>query len=305
MPVHDCACDESSGQALVKKKAVLEEQKQVCKFWINSGGKHCPLGGRCGFIHVPQEKVAEVRKVWLAERLAKRLENATLDWEDPTPMSQKAPHALRAEVFADWLLETFGGPEALSMGSGVYDIAGGGGQLSLDLIDRGVAKCTVVDSRPFKVGFGLKKWIKKQRRKHQGFKEGESITNETEENDIDNMDDTALLADLPFKYKQQYFTPESVTDEIRAASLLVGLHPDQATGAIVETAIACNLPFAVIPCCVFRDDFSDRYLKNGNPVATTMDLVEWIKEKKSPGQVQTRFLNFQGKNLVVYFLGER
>ncbi|KAJ3010560.1 UNVERIFIED_CONTAM: hypothetical protein HDU68_002081 [Siphonaria sp. JEL0065] len=323
MPVHDCECDSQGGQAVVKRNAVEEEGKRICKFWINSGGKHCPLGVKCGFIHVPQEQVVEVRKVWLAERLAKRLENATLEWGDPTPMSEKAPHALRANVFADWIVETFGGAEKLSTGSGVFDIAGGGGQLSLDLFDRGVTRCTVVDSRPFKVGFGLKKWVKKQRKKNQkevDIVDEEDFDAENDEEELDELEehdrrsdghritsgteevagDNSIVEELPFKYQQLFFTPESVTDEIRNATLLVGLHPDQATGAIVETAIACNLPFAVIPCCVFKDDFNDRILKNGKPVSTTVDLVDWIKEKKPDGQVKTQFLNFQGKNLVVY-----
>ncbi|ORY23481.1 hypothetical protein BCR33DRAFT_810658 [Rhizoclosmatium globosum] len=296
-----------------------QEAGQLCKFWINSGGK-CPLGDKCAFIHVPVEEIVEVRKLWLAERRAKRLDNATLDWGDPTPMNEKLPHACRAAVFADWIIETFGGNEKLSSGTGVFDIAGGGGQLSLDLTDRGVSKCTVVDSRPLRVGFALKKWVKKNRKKtaqevevNAQDEEDAEEDEEVDEHEDDGLDsrqqkeadvvepvDASIVGELPFKYLQHFFLPESVTPEIAQASLLVGMHPDQATGAIVEAAIQCNLPFAVIPCCVFKDDFKDRILKNGKPVATTLDLVEWIKEKRPEGEIQTQFLNFQGKNLVVY-----
>lgn len=35
------------------------------------------------------------------------------------------------------------------------------------------------------------------------------------------------------------------------APQVVGMHPDQATDAIVDFALACSKPFAVVPCCVF------------------------------------------------------
>ncbi|KAJ3073143.1 hypothetical protein HDU98_002179 [Podochytrium sp. JEL0797] len=312
------------------QEGVVAAQKEtrICKFWINTGGR-CPLRDKCAFVHVPVEEIVGVRKVWLAERLAKRLENATLEWGDPTPMHEKSPHACRAAIFASWILDTFGGAEALSAGSGVFDIAGGGGQLSLDLFDLGVAKCSVVDSRPLRVGSALKKWVKRNKRKLRGEGAGaDAGEEEVEEEPLEEEDliddheeaggsqccresterqesgtpaDASIMQDLPFKYQQLFFTPETVTDEIRKASLMVGLHPDQATGAIVETALACNIPFAVIPCCVFKDDFSDRMLSNGNPVSTTLDLVEWIKEKRPDGEIRTQFLNFQGKNLVVWW----
>jgi hypothetical protein len=38
-------------------------------------------------------------------------------------------------------------------------------------------------------------------------------------------------------------------------SVVVGLHADQATGAIVDFAVSRNLPFAVVPCCVYSNEF--------------------------------------------------
>ena len=37
---------------------------------------------------------------------------------------------------------------------------------------------------------------------------------------------------------------------IRNCSLIIGLHPDQATEPIVELALSLNVPFAIIPWCV-------------------------------------------------------
>ena len=46
---------------------------------------------------------------------------------------------------------------------------------------------------------------------------------------------------------------------VHGASLLVGLHPDEATDAIVDVAAALAIPFALVPCCVFPTLFSHRW----------------------------------------------
>ena len=43
-------------------------------------------------------------------------------------------------------------------------------------------------------------------------------------------------------------------------ALVVGLHPDEATDAIVDAALAAGKPFAVVPCCVFPSLFPHRRL---------------------------------------------
>ena len=42
------------------------------------------------------------------------------------------------------------------------------------------------------------------------------------------------------------------------ASALVALHPDEATDAIVDLAVAYRIPFAVVPCCVYSRLFPHR-----------------------------------------------
>ena len=51
-----------------------------------------------------------------------------------------------------------------------------------------------------------------------------------------------------------------VRDTLLQCSLLVGLHPDQAVGAIVDFALTFNKPFAVLPCCVYSKHFPKRHL---------------------------------------------
>ncbi|KAJ3242094.1 hypothetical protein HDU81_007848 [Chytriomyces hyalinus] len=308
---------------------VTPVSKEFCKYWINSGGK-CPVGATCPFMHPPVPDIPDIRKQWLNEKRLKRYENAALDWPDPTPMSMKQNHSARASVFAKWIVSEFGLDVLNRPGSGVFDIAGGSGRLSMELMDAGVNKCTVIDSRPFSMGAACKKWIKKRRQRqnqdaigtnpHDEDAIDENGNEDDEEQDDDDefnhetedqqpttsnqaipdIESDQTPRQLPFNYIRQYFMPDSMPLELSQASLIVGLHPDQATGAIVEAGIAAKIPFVVVPCCVFKDDFPERKLRDGKHVCTTLDLVQWIKEKLPDGDVCTKFLDFQGKNMAVY-----
>ena len=53
------------------------------------------------------------------------------------------------------------------------------------------------------------------------------------------------------------------------------MHPDQATGSIVEFAMENHKPFAVIPCCVFPRLFPNRFVRDppaGDEDATVPEL---------------------------------
>lgn len=92
---------------------------------------------------------------------------------------------------------------------------------------------------------------------------------------------------------------------ISNASLFVGMHPDQAAQAIVEYAVATGKPFAVVPCCVHPNyaAFRARRLANGAPVRTLASLTDYLKSL-APG-IRTARLDFEGKNVVVYWMGPR
>ncbi|KAF9164367.1 hypothetical protein DFQ26_001503 [Actinomortierella ambigua] len=119
------------------------------------------------------------------------------------------------------------------------------------------------------------------------------------------------------------------------ASILVGLHPDQATEPIVRMALRLGKPFAVIPCCVFSRENPHRRLPRGQqqntavvgeeekskdeqdqkgqgegkgeedkatrPVTSYDDFVQWLMTLH-PG-IETTWLNFEGMNRVVYWQG--
>ena len=102
--------------------------------------------------------------------------------------------------------------------------------------------------------------------------------------------------------------PEEVTtfneasELLNGASLVAGLHPDQAAGEIVDFALARRIPFAVVPCCVYKKEFPKRHLPDGNSVSSYDDLLAWL-QSRHPCIRQSK-LDFEGKNVVLYMLQE-
>jgi hypothetical protein len=85
---------------------------------------------------------------------------------------------------------------------------------------------------------------------------------------------------------------------LQDCSSVVGLHPDEATEAIVDFAVRHRKPFAVVPCCVFSSKFPGRALASGEPVVTCDQLIAYLCEKD--GHTEKAFLPFLGKNQVVF-----
>lgn len=46
---------------------------------------------------------------------------------------------------------------------------------------------------------------------------------------------------------------ERVRSTLDNVGIVIGMHPDQAAGAIVDFAIARGIPFAITPCCVYSE----------------------------------------------------
>eukprot|EP00927_Polykrikos_kofoidii_P073989 TRINITY_DN69996_c0_g1_i1.p1 TRINITY_DN69996_c0_g1~~TRINITY_DN69996_c0_g1_i1.p1 ORF type:complete len:475 (+),score=72.02 TRINITY_DN69996_c0_g1_i1:79-1503(+) len=86
---------------------------------------------------------------------------------------------------------------------------------------------------------------------------------------------------------------------VRDCSAVVGMHPDQATGHIVEYAIRFGKAFAVVPCCVYASAFPKRQLADGSPVRSRDQLIQYLVGLHA--SVRTRKLDFDGQNVVVYW----
>jgi hypothetical protein len=98
---------------------------------------------------------------------------------------------------------------------------------------------------------------------------------------------------------------------VQDATLIVGLHADGATEAIVDAALKYRKPFVVVPCCVFPNFFPMRRLledrKDGNPpqmipVRTHEQFCTFLL-RKDPRFVMEE-LPFEGRNIAIWWNGK-
>jgi GNAT superfamily N-acetyltransferase len=99
------------------------------------------------------------------------------------------------------------------------------------------------------------------------------------------------------------------------ASIIVGMHADQATEMIIDSALALGVPFAVVPCCLFKRSFPNRTIagaaagemsgKAGAPteVATYSQYIQYLRAKDP--RIRSAQLPFLGRNTVLYVLPGR
>merc|ERR1712113_43465 len=151
------------------------------------------------------------------------------------------------------------------------------GDLSWALSFDANVPCTLVDPG-LRRGGELKSWQRRALRKRGGDR----------------------FKHLPVEFGMDQFGAEGAPYMalLTSASLLVGLHPDEATEAIVDLAISRNRKFAVVPCCVFAHKFPDRKLPGGESVHTLNQFCEYLRGKDA--RIREALLDFEGRNKVLY-----
>lgn len=203
-------------------------------------------------------------------------------WDDWNEMASDMKPVLdnkseRHYIFASWLVDTFG-LELLSSGTGVLDVAGGNGKLSAALLDLGVRAVVLLDPKP--------RWspdvdIPKDR-EHRLTVLSEALYQDGSH--LTNREDT-------------------VAETIRLCSIIVGMHPDQATEPIVNLSQRLGVPFALLPCCVMPSLFPHRRQKSNSemPVRSYRTFCQYILDKAPEGETyQQHHLPFVGRNKVIY-----
>lgn len=186
-----------------------------------------------------------------------------------------AAKRVRATVLATWLIAHFG-VDNLARGTGVVDVAGGKGKLAIELALKSIP-CTVVDPA-----------VRKKRlsgRDAKRFRKAE----------LEPPAHFAALFDAhgPFAAAHRAL--------LEGAACLVGMHPDEATEAIVDAALRFDTSCAVVPCCVFARIAGERRLRSGEPVRTYEEFVEYLMEKDP--RMRSESLPFAGRNVVVFLDG--
>ena len=194
----------------------------------------------------------------------------------------------------------------LNSGSGVIDAAGGSGHVSMALGLAGISS-TVVDARPSigkLPGRDRKFWNQAYRK--QVHEVSDSVEN-------------FCLPVVPFSTFRAWFgsrpkgidvdfrhpdIPElPVCDEsmelLANCSAIVALHPDEATGAIVDVAVRNRKPVVIVPCCVFCRLFPERRKPGTDQlVSTYQDLLEYLLDKDR--SFKSAKLPIQGKSTVLW-----
>eukprot|EP00993_Chasmostoma_nieuportense_P002696 NODE_3469_length_962_cov_27.295808_g3319_i0.p1 GENE.NODE_3469_length_962_cov_27.295808_g3319_i0~~NODE_3469_length_962_cov_27.295808_g3319_i0.p1 ORF type:complete len:268 (-),score=46.98 NODE_3469_length_962_cov_27.295808_g3319_i0:98-901(-) len=80
-------------------------------------------------------------------------------------------------------------------------------------------------------------------------------------------------------------------------SVVVGMHPDEATVPIVEACVEHRKPFAVVPCCVFWKTHPYRRV-NGAPVRTYEQFCSFLLAMHTSLRIER--LPFEGRNVVIF-----
>ena len=88
-----------------------------------------------------------------------------------------------------------------------------------------------------------------------------------------------------------------------AADLVVGMHPDEATDAIVDACVATGKPFAVVPCCVFPESHPERRsAETGGAVRTYEEFLDFLAGKHDG--IERAELPIAGRSTVLFWRGE-
>ena len=241
-------------------------------------------------------------------------------------------------VFATWLISHFG-QDYLRKGT-VFDIAGGLGLLSFHLSVRYGVCSTLIEPRPIKLKGIHRRRMRKlhKARKDQDFSDRPILVQRIDHSPLMKLINSTMLTKddgliekqveiairdkdetvLPFSHvKSRFLFPRGVetggnSDQAKEkiamiellsdASILLGMHSDGATEAIIDAALELDKPFAVVPCCVFPRENPDRVLPDGEQVVTYEHLLTYLQAKAHDASILKAELPFFGRNVVLYRL---
>ncbi|EER12253.1 hypothetical protein Pmar_PMAR001050 [Perkinsus marinus ATCC 50983] len=259
--------------------------ERVCKFFVNNNGRcHRKV---CDDVHI--QISGRARKEYM-ERMRESKSAASHHVDDLYEMHEKEKHANRARVFAEWLVDTFT-LAVLQSGSGVVDVAGGKGELAVELAALGIP-VTVIDPRQ---NLAPTRRLRQLVNRMMGGKMSK---------------EKCVAWRLEHTRHLKMLLDDEVDAEVKAGifrdcSVVVGMHPDQATGYVQSVAMEFDKPYAIVPCCVFSDEFTDRFVADRDgehvPVRTHEELVRWLLAR-DPRNAEAGWLKFHGKNRVVWSL---
>ena len=211
----------------------------------------------------------------------------------------------------------------------ILDVAGGKGEVAARLTMCHQQRVVMVDPRPANIvdcfeRIVLPKIPNKWQRRLEGQRENnpDFVRNVVEsrfKQIVTTFDDHKIMCDLnqdidwssmPSRFGSQAEI-EDLQAAVQNATLIVGLHADGATEAIVDAALKFHKPFVVVPCCVFPNFFPMRRLvvdqKDGSPpqsipVRSHEQFCKFLLQK-DPRFVMEE-LPFEGRNIAIWWDGK-
>ena len=223
---------------------------------------------------------------------------------NPRANWRKRKNDNRASAFAALLVREFG-RDRLRAGAGVVDVAGGSGELAFELAARWGSPCPIIDPR----GEGVRvtarhRRLLASRAANAALVPPAWIASSPLASQLSAQWSTFHPART--SHVKRPFDASAMDDPKLAALLLecsaiVGLHPDQATGAVVDAGLTLNKPWATVPCCVFPGSFPERKAPTtGRTARTTEELVEHLAARMANGRARREVLHFDGANVAVW-----
>jgi hypothetical protein len=214
----------------------------------------------------------------------------------------------RHKNLVKWILQAFPHLSSSSSSSStnnthILDVAGGKGELAARLSMCHAFNIILVDPRPADIAdCFLIRVLPKLPKKWQ-----QRISQQQESNPTFVQDTVNSRCRQLTMHFDEYTvkTSTELQHAIRNASLLIGIHADGATEAIVDTALEYGKPFLVCPCCVFPKLFSQRVLLENDgsetPVRSHEQFCEYLLRKDKRLVMET--LPFEGRNTAIWWDG--
>ena len=224
--------------------------------------------------------------------------NATTNNTKATNRQKRTQTHDRHKRFVKWIIDTF--PHIKSNDSlHVLDIASGKGETAARLAMCHQVKVMMIEPRIANVEQTYKsKILSKLPIKWQKSMEAHLKLNP----DFIHDKLSTLVSQI-----HMCFTDDTVANDIylqdalNNASLLIGLHADNATEAVIDAALQYRLPFIVVPCCVFGTSFPNRRL-NGKHVIEYEEFIQYLLQKDC--RFKKEVLPFPGRNIAIWWDGK-
>ena len=134
--------------------------------------------------------------------------------------------------------------------------------------------------------------------------------------DSDSNSDPLPLANLSLQESTKAASSlgidfDNASSIVKTADLVVGMHPDQAVDAIVDSALYQNISFFVIPCCTYSREFPHRRVQQVSCVPVSENKTKTIEDKnkfgngfRTMGRVTTMKLVTTYEDLIEYLLAK-